>query len=320
MAHYYDRFGLTTGITAPLIGPASMGRYKMHAGMGVVGVDDAAAVSGLAAVASNDDVTKFMKDAMSTITGGLFDDFSSSMDAEKVFPKVAAFYNTMAWEIVALLGYSKANQEGHRIYFRLGELAAKLNPKVVRFGYSYAAPGNNRVNSDEGSDFRTSSGGGGTAIGIEHRWEASATEEFFTGSLATGRAGRRLEVEWSVCETLYRIKISLASLASEARRRSVFAGMLVKYVGGGGEKTLLGMSFLGSPAEVPSDIVKVLASDYTAESRSTSIGVKPGVKTKTVGVGTGAGIGTGTAPSGDSSGPLIAGIAAIAGIYLLSKS
>jgi len=266
----------------------------------------------------NDEVANFMKKAMSTLTGGIFDSISSSMNAEKLFPKVAAAYVSYAHDIENLLGTMPGSKEAYRVYFRLGELAAKINPKVKTYKYSYAGPKNNNVNNpdQEGSDFRSSSGSDGTATGIERRWEASAAEEFFTGSLATGRAGRRLEVQWSVCETLYRIRECLKAIPDLGTRKGVFAGMLVKYVGGGGERTLAGMSFLGAPLEVPPTIVAVLADRYTAASRAASVGAKPGSK----GSGSGSGSDKKADLPVDSGGSgLILGIAALAGAYLLTK-
>ena len=325
MAHLHDRMGVGNSrndsrlLTVTPQGHHGMhGHYGMHGGMGVVGVDDAAIAAGVGAAMENDEVANFMKKAMSSLTGGIFDSISSSMNAEKLFPKVAAAYVSYAHDIEGLLGTTPGSKEAYRVYFRLGELAAKINPKVKSYKYSYAGPKNNNVNNpdQEGSDFRSSSGSDGTATGIERRWEASAGEEIFTGGLATGRAGRRLEVQWSVCETMYRIRECLKAVP-ESQRRGVFAGMLVKYVGNGGEKTLQGMSFLGAPIEVPPTIVAILADRYTAASRAASVGAKPGSK------------GYGGPPAKDakdkddlpeSGNGLIIGIAAIAGAYLLTKS
>ena len=326
MAHLHDRMGVGNSrnnsrlLTVTPQGHHGMhGHYGMHGGMGVAGIDDAAIAAGIGSAMENDEVKKFMQSAMSTLTGGIYSDISSSMKAETLFPKVAAAYVSYAHDIEGLLGTTPGSKEAYRVYFRLGELAAKINPKVKTYKYSYAGPKNNNVNNpdQEGSDFRSSSGSDGTATGIEHRWEASGAEEFFTGGAATGRAGRRLEVQWSVCETLYRIRECLKSITDPATRKGVFAGMLVKYVGGGGERTLAGMSFLGAPLEVPPTIVAVLADRYTAASRASSVGAKPGSKGYTDGNKGSDKKADLPVDSGGSG--LILGIAALAGAYLLTK-
>jgi hypothetical protein len=293
------------------------GHHGMHGGMGIVGVDDAAIAAGIGTAMENEEVQNFLKESLKTLTGGIFDSISSSMNAEKLFPKVAAAYVSFAGEIETLLGHGPGTQEGSRIYFRLGELCAKINPKVKSYKYSYAGPKNNNVNNpdQEGSDFRSSSGSDGTATGIENRWAASGAEEVFTGGLATGRAGRRLEVQWSVCETMYRIRECLKAIPNVAARKGVFAGMLVKYIGQG---ALRGMEFLGAPIEVPPTIVAVLAERYTAASRAASVGGKPG--TKDAGKKNSGGSDKKDDLPVDSGGNgLILGIAALAGAYLLTK-
>jgi hypothetical protein len=323
MAHLHDRMGVGNSRNSSRLLTVTPqghhGHHGMHGGMGIVGVDDAIIAAGVGEAMENDAVKKFMQDAMSTLTGGIYNDISSSMKAETLFPKVAAAYVSYAHDIENLLGTTPGSKEAYRVYFRLGELAAKINPKVKTYKYGYAGPKNNNPDNanQEGSDFRTSTGSAKTATGIENRWAASGAEEFFTAGAATGRAGRRLEVQWSVCETMYRIRECLKAIPNVAARKGVFAGMLVKYVGNGGEKTLAGMSFLGAPLEVPPTIVAVLADRYTAASRAASVGAKPGSKGYT---GGNKGSDKKDDLPVDSGGSgLILGIAALAGAYLLTK-
>jgi hypothetical protein len=113
---------------------------------------------------------------------------------------------------------------------------------------------------------------------------------------------------------MYRIRECLKA-TPEAARKGVFAGMLAKYIGQG---ALQGMEFLGAPIEVPNTIVQILAGAYTAASRASSVGGKPG--TKSAGKKSGGSDKKDDLPVDSGGNGLIIGIAAIAGAYLLTKS
>ena len=191
-----------------------------------------------------------------------YDDWAGSMKAEDAFPKAANTYIDLGWDIARDLGCgSRTNKtrEGWRIYFRLGELVAKTNPKVKPYGWEYAGPRDNDPNTDEGRSFRKSNGSDTSAKGIESRWEASWYEEVATAGYATGRAGRRLNILRSCTETLARIKYGLSHLPTEQQRRGVLAGCLQKGVG---SRSLNGMEFLGAPLPVPAEFVALMDAPY----------------------------------------------------------
>ncbi len=190
-------------------------------------------------------------------------DWDGSWGAEDDYPRFARQYAALtsgADGIESLLGVSGSLQNRTRVRWRVYELVAKTNPRILSYGWPYAGPHNNVPNTDEGSSFRSATGSAAEHRGIETRWEASAWQEAITLGYATGRAGRRLNVLRQCMLTLARIRAFLALIPTVQERRGIFLAILKKYVGA---NSLAGLEFLGAPTTIPVAFDQLMSLPYS---------------------------------------------------------
>ena len=117
------------------------------------------------------------------------------------------------------------SEDRSRLAFRIGELLAKVDPRVAAKGWGYANYQDHTVNdTSRGPDFRTSSGGQGKITGIKNRMPAEWYEQ--------GRVGERLNIIKSITETASRIRSALETLPA-ADRRFALEALFAQYLPAG---------------------------------------------------------------------------------------
>lgn len=293
MAYLDDRMGVgTSRIDSPILtvekyGYRPPGMAMMGVGMGIV--DPATAAM---AVQTAQELDKQL---------GIMDAFTGGLAAEAAQPAVGKrISETMNAITRDLLGYQGDSQRERRVFFRLGEILAKADPKVAAKGWAYAGYGNNTVNvaNQEGSDFRTRTGRSGKILGLEGHLQP---ETVLGIRVEVGKQGELLSIMKSVLETATRFKVAFSAISTQDERQAVFAGCCEKWLGGTNWKA--GMEFLPAPKAPSAAFMAVLSAPRGKGKQGISGG-------------------SGTVPpppSSGGSGAIIAGVAALAGIYLLSK-
>lgn len=328
MAYLGDRMGVgSSRIDSPIL---TVERYgyrppgmssRMGVGMGIAGVDDAILASvaaettaelaagggvggGAAAAGSGIGLNAATLSQAFNILGaldsqlGIVDSFLGGLKAEAAQPAIGKkISETMNAITRDLLGYPGDSQDERRVFFRLGEILAKADPKVAAKGWAYAGYGNNTVDKkgQEGTDFRTRTGRKGKILGLEGHLQP---ETVLGVRVEVGKMGELLSIMKSVLETVTRFKVAFAAIPTQAERRAVFAGCCDKWLAG--TKWKDGMGFLPT-AKPPSDtfMAVILAPRGSGKKSGDS--------------------GSGNTAGDSGSGGLIAGIAALAGLYLLTK-
>ena len=285
MAYLDDRMGVgNSRIDSPLLVVEKYG-YRLP-GMGFVDPATASLTAGA--------LTELDKQL------GVMDAFTGGLKAEAAQPAVGQkISEAMNYITRDLLGYSGDSKEERRVFFRLGEVLAKADPKVAAKGWAYAGYGNNTVNaaSQEGTDFRTRTGRSGKILGLEGHLQPDTT---FGIRTEVGRQGELLSIMKSVLETVTRFKVAFGAIGTQEQRRAVFAGCCDKWLGGSNWKS--GMEFLPAAQAPSAAFLAVLSAPRGKNSSGGGGGSLPPQQS-----------------SGSSNGGLIAGIAALAGIFLLTK-
>jgi hypothetical protein len=114
----------------------------------------------------------------------------------------------------------------NKLAFRIGELLAKMDPRVAAKGWDYAGYQDQTVNdSSRGSSFTTAGGQVGKRTGIRNRMPAEWYER--------GRVGERLNIIKSITETASRLRRGLDTMSSAGDRMRMLDALFQQYLPAG---------------------------------------------------------------------------------------
>jgi len=135
---------------------------------------------------------------------------------------ISALTNTMALPD----SVNGAGGNANKLAFRIGELLAKMDPRVAAKGYDYAGYQNQTVNdASRGASFQTAGGQVGLRTGIRHRMPAQWYEQ--------GRVGERLNIIKSITETASRLRRGLDTMSSGGDRMRMLDALFQQYLPAG---------------------------------------------------------------------------------------
>ncbi len=114
----------------------------------------------------------------------------------------------------------------NKLAFRIGELLAKMDPRVAAKGWDYAGYQDQTVNdASRGSGFATAGGQVGKRTGIRNRMPAEWYEQ--------GRVGERLNIIKSITETAVRLRRGLDTMTSGGDRMRMLDALFQQYLPAG---------------------------------------------------------------------------------------